>query len=263
MKLNLKEFIEPFGKLSKTQKLVMIAVQVIAILSIWELAATNTVSPRPSRIAQYIWWYWTESETFWNSVYNSIILSVQSILISIVISAALMYAYTIQLFKPIVSFIAQMRFLTISALIPVFILLLDTPDAIKQTTLQVGICTFFVASLLSVVDDPKNTQIYQLCKTLKMNRWETLYHTIITGKLRDLAIAIVVNSAIAYMMITTVEGISMSTDGIGVEIFKAQKYLQLDKVFALLCNVMLIGLLISWCGSLIVNAFTYNKKENG
>lgn len=258
--LNLsKNLFEPFGKIKKKELIVLVLIQSIVGIVIWEMCSKGGLMPKPSLIFKEMLLLWNSS-VFWNSVYNSIMLSVQAIGVGIFISAILMYLYTIEFFKPIIKFIAQLRFLTISALIPVFIILLDSPTTIKMSALLVGIVTFFVASLISVVND-LNPQEQQLCYTLKMNKWETLYHTIITGKLRDLAITIVVNMAIAYTMITMVEGISMSTDGIGVMIFKAQKYLNLNKVFALLVNVLLIGLGLVGVGNVLVKLFSSHIKS--
>jgi NitT/TauT family transport system permease protein len=96
-------------------------------------------------------------------------------------------------------------------------------------------------SLVNNIDNQK----YDLCTTLRFNKWETLYEVIILGQL-DMALEVMgQNFAISWLMITMVEGLSMSEGGLGVMIIKANKYLNLPRVFAILVLIFLMGILFS------------------
>jgi len=74
------------------------------------------------------------------------------------------------------------------------------------------------------------------------------------------------NFAIAWMMITMVEGLSMSEGGLGTMLIKSNKYIDLGKVFALLFIILMIGILFDYLLSKIrvwlfpYSAFQTTKK---
>jgi NitT/TauT family transport system permease protein len=99
--------------------------------------------------------------------------------------------------------------------------------------------------LLSYIDDisPKE---YELCYSLKLNRWHTLYEVVIKGKLHLVLEVIRQNFAIAWMMITSVEAISMSEGGLGTLMIKSNKYVKIDEVFGVLLVIFLIGIFFDY-----------------
>ena len=87
-----------------------------------------------------------------------------------------------------------------------------------------------------------NKQQYELCKTLGYNNWQILYEVIIIGKADQVLEILRQNFAIAWLMITLVEGLNMSEGGIGALIIKYNKYNDLTNVLALQLMIFLIGL---------------------
>jgi NitT/TauT family transport system permease protein len=112
---------------------------------------------------------------------------------------------------------------------------------LKLALLVFGIVPFFVTSFLSVIIST-NKQEYDLCKTLGYNNWQTLYEVIIIGKADQVLEILRQNFAIAWLMITLVEGLSMSEGGIGTLLIKYNKYNDLANVIALQGIIFLIGI---------------------
>ena len=74
-----------------------------------------------------------------------------------------------------------------------------------------------------------------------MNSWQTLQEVIIIGRLDQVIEVVRQNFAIAWMMITMVEGLSMSEGGLGTLLIKSNKFIDLGTVFAILIIIFLIG----------------------
>jgi len=151
------------------------------------------------------------------------------------------------------------RYLTLTGLIFIFTLLTKDGEALKLSLLMFGIVPFFTTSFLSmIVRIP--AQEYELCQTLGYNRWQTLYEVIIVGKADQVFEIVRQNFAIAWMMITMVEGLNMSQGGIGALLIKYNKYNDLTHVLALQAVIFGIGLFFDYAlGSLRRWLFPYTK----
>jgi NitT/TauT family transport system permease protein len=123
----------------------------------------------------------------------------------------------------------------------VFTLLTQNGSALKLWLLIFGIVPFFVTSFLSVIVHI-HQQEYDLCKTLGYSHWRTLYEVIIVGKADKVLEILQQNFAIAWLMITMVEGLNMSEGGIGALLIKYNKYNDLTNVLALQLVIFLLGL---------------------
>jgi NitT/TauT family transport system permease protein len=180
------------------------------------------------------------SSGFYDDLFSSLSLTLRGMGISIFISLIICYLSLIPFFQPFAKFIIKCRYLTLTGLIFLFTLLTSDGHSLKLSLLIFGIVPFFVTSLLSIIDSI-NVQEYELCKTLRMNNWQTLQEVIIIGRLDQVIEVVRQNFAIAWMMITMVEGLSMSEGGLGTLLIKSNKFIDLGTVFAILIIIFLIG----------------------
>ena len=68
--------------------------------------------------------------------------------------------------------------------------------------------------------------------------------------------------AIAWMMITMVEGLSMSEGGLGTMLIKSSKYIDLGTVFAILTIIFVVGIFFDFLlGQLRYWLFPYTKLQ--
>jgi ABC-type nitrate/sulfonate/bicarbonate transport system permease component len=235
----IKKIFSPFAYLSNSSYTILVIINCVIAILLWQTFAAGGLIPTPFRIAESVLKI-LSSSGFYDDLFSSLSLTLRGMGISIVISLIICYLSLIPFFQPIAKFIVKCRYLTLTGLIFLFTLLTSNGHSLKLSLLIFGIVPFFVTSLLSIIDSI-NVQEYELCKTLRMNSWQTLQEVIIVGRLDQVIEVVRQNFAIAWMMITMVEGLSMSEGGLGTLLIKSNKFIDLGTVFAILIIIFLIG----------------------
>jgi ABC-type nitrate/sulfonate/bicarbonate transport system permease component len=236
----LKNLFTPLVTVSNRVYLMLTVLFIIVGLSLWQMVTGSSLIPSPAKIFSAIIKI-VSSKDFLDNFFASLGLTLKGMGISIVIALLICYLSLIPFFHPIAKFIIKCRYLTLTGLIFLFTLLTDDGSQLKMSLLIFGIVPFFVTSFLSIIDEI-NVQEYELCKTLRMNNWHTLYEVVIVGRLDTVFEVMRQNFAIAWLMITMVEGLSMSEGGLGTMLIKANKYIDLGSVFAILVIIFAIGI---------------------
>lgn len=253
----IKDYIFPnfIGAISSRSKFLIIFVQVALLICLTQLNS-NELIPKPVGVVHSLAKVVSKSD-FADDLLATMTLIFKGMGLSIMISLSICYLSMIPIFNGLAQFVSKMRFLTYTGLLFVFTMILKDGANIKTSLLLLGIIPYFVTSLLSYIRDIPQKE-YQLCYTLKMNRWETLYEVVIKGRLHTVLEVIKQNFAIAWMMITSVEGISMSQGGLGTLMIKSNKYLKIDDVFAVLFIIFTTGIMFDYIFSLLrVYLFPY------
>jgi NitT/TauT family transport system permease protein len=255
----MKKLIQPFATINKQTFIIVVALQVIITLVAWHLSTTGLI-PTPSKVAEAFLGLLT-TKTFIDNLVVSMVLTLKAMFYSIIITLILTYASVLPVFKGVAQFIVKCRYLTLTGLIFIFTLLTKDGSQLKLSLLVFGIVPFFVTSFMAVLVNI-NKQEYELCKTLGYNDWQTLYEIIIVGKADQVFEIIRQNFAISWLMITMVEGLSMSEGGIGTLLIKYNKYNDLTHVLALQLAIFIIGLLFDYLlGTLRAWLFPYAKLQ--
>jgi NitT/TauT family transport system permease protein len=256
----IKDFFQPFKIISKRNLSILLVMQfVIAIIAL-QLTGGSGLIPSPIKIGEKILNI-VSTANFGDEFMASLMLTIKGMAISLVIALLVSYAYVIPFFRPLAKFVIKCRYLTLTGLIFLFTLLTSNGSQLKLGLLVFGIVPFFVTSLLSIIDGI-DKQEFELCKTLGMSNWRALWEIIIIGRL-DMVVEVVrQNFAIAWMMITMVEGLSMSEGGLGTMLIKSNKYIDLSTVFAILVIIFLVGVLFDYVlGVLRYWLFPYTKIQ--
>jgi len=235
----MKNIFSPFGKLSRQNVVIMIVAQVLITLLLWH-TTSNGLIPKPGHVASAFGKLLT-TKLLLDNMLVSLVLTLKAMLYSILITLFFAYASVIPFFRSIAQFIVKCRYLTLTGLIFIFTLLTHDGSELKLSLLIFGIVPFFTTSFLAVIINI-DKQEYELCKTLGYNNWETLHEVIIVGKADQVFEILRQNFAISWLMITMVEGLSMSEGGIGSLLIKYNKYNDLTNVIALQLLIFLIGL---------------------
>ncbi len=235
----MKNIFKPFTSISKQTTIIMIVVQVIVTLLIWH-TTSNGLIPKPGNVAIAFGKLIT-TKLLIDNMLVSLVLTLKAMFYSIIITLFFAYSSVIPFFKSIAQFIVKCRYLTLTGLIFIFTLLTKDGSELKLSLLVFGIVPFFTTSFLSVIINI-DKQEYALCKTLGYNNWQTLYEVIIIGKADQVFEILRQNFAISWLMITMVEGLSMSEGGIGSLLIKYNKYNDLTNVIALQLVIFIMGL---------------------
>lgn len=235
----IKKIFTPFSDVNNSTKYFLVTLNAILAIVLWQIFAAGGLIPTPNKIFASLIKI-TSSGDFYDNLFASLTLTLKGMGISIIIALVVCYASLIPFFSPMAKFIIKCRYLTLTGLIFLFTLLTSNGSNLKLSLLIFGIVPFFVTSLLSIIDSI-NEQEYELCKTLRMNSWQTLLEVVIIGRLDQVLEVMRQNFAIAWMMITMVEGLNMSEGGLGTMLIKSNKYIDLGTVFALLIIIFVLG----------------------
>src|SRR5215211_389637 len=255
----MKSIFQPFGKISKQTFIIMIILQVIITITAWQFTSDGLI-PKPGNVAAAFGQLLT-SKLLLDNMLVSLGLTLKAMIYSIIITLFFAYTSVMPFFKSIAQFIVKCRYLTLTGLIFIFTLLTKDGSQLKLSLLVFGIVPFFVTSFLSVIINI-DKQEYELCRTLGYNNWQTLYEVIIIGKADQVFEILRQNFAISWLMITMVEGLSMSEGGIGSLLIKYNKYNDLTNVLALQLLIFIIGLGFDFLlGNLKRWLFPYTKLQ--
>jgi sulfonate transport system permease protein len=248
---------KPFAIISSTNFMIMVVAQIVFVLTAWQLTPAGLI-PHPSGIIGALGELLT-GRLLIDNLLVSLLLTVKALFYSVAITLVFSYLSVIPFFHPLAQLIVKCRYLTLTGLIFIFTLLTRDGGALKLSLLMFGIVPFFTTSFLSMLARIP-AQEFELCQTLGYNRWQTLYEVIIVGKADQVFEIVRQNFAIAWMMITMVEGLSMSQGGIGALLIKYNKYNDLTHVLALQAVIFGIGLCFDYAlGSLRRWLFPYTK----
>jgi ABC-type nitrate/sulfonate/bicarbonate transport system permease component len=255
----LKNSFQPLSILSKQAIIVLVMAQVTLALLAWHITGDGLI-PTPVKVLECIFRL-LGSPDFYDEFFRSIGLSFKGMGISLVVAIIVSYMSLVPAFSPISKFVIKCRYLTLTGLIFLFTLLTQDGSQLKLSLLLFGIVPFFVTSLMSIIDTI-NVQEYELCKTLRMNNWQTLWEVVIIGRLDQVIEVMRQNFAISWMMITMVEGYSMSEGGLGTLIIKYNKVLDLGTVFAVLIIIFVTGIFFDFIlGQIRYWLFPYTKLQ--
>lgn len=237
----IKRLFRPLTQVKGRTSMMIILIEVALALGLWQFLGGNGLIPSPLRIIGASVRILT-SDSFGENLFSSLSLTFSGMGLSIVLALAVSYLSLIPMFAPAARFVVKCRYLTLTGLIFLFTLLTHDGHQLKLSLLIFGIVPFFVTSLLSIIESI-NVQEYDLCRTLRMNNWQTMVEVVIIGRLDQVVEVMRQNFAIAWMMITMVEGLSMSEGGLGTLLIKSNKYIDLSTVFGVLLIIFSMGIL--------------------
>ena len=255
----IKDVFTPFKRIDKKTKIIIYLIQTIFILTILQFSSSHII-PKPSDVAASL----TEilqTQSFYGDLAVSFILTAKSMGVAIIIALIFSYLYPIPFFEGISKFVTFLRYLTISSLSFMFLVLFPDSSDYKMSLMLFGIVPFFVTSLLASFANIDKQEL-ELAKTLKMSNWQAWYEIIIVGGLDQVVLTISVNFAIGWGMISYVESQMMSEGGIGTLMAKNMKFFHLSLVFAILIIILSFGTLSDFILSYIRKLlFPYTKIQ--
>lgn len=237
-----KQIFTPFEGVTKKTLLTILLVEISVLLLSW-IFGTYEFLPKPLDI-------WNAFPDLLRNglvekLWVSMKLCLKSMLYATIISAFISYLSTIPVTRFLSLLVTKFRFLS-SVGLSFFFTLLSSPDGGLKTSLLVFFITVtFTTSFISTIGGIEEYR-YNHARTLRFGQWKTLWEVVILGKLSDLIELMKQNFAIAWMLLTMVEGLVRSEGGIGVELLEANKYLHLDDIFAIQLLILTIGILLDY-----------------
>ncbi|WP_248965854.1 ABC transporter permease [Sphaerisporangium perillae] len=138
--------------------------------------------------------------------------------------------------------IGLLRYLPASAFIPLLIIWLGIGEASKVALLVLGVVFFNTLMTADVVRQVPR-RLLEVSATLGAGRLRVASRVVFPYALPGMIDAMRVNAAAAWNFVVVAELIA-ATSGLGYRITRAQRFLQTDRIFAILVLIGLIGLAI-------------------
>ncbi len=218
----------------------IIAFQIIVALVVW-LNSPFKVLPRPMEVLNALRELWM-TQGLGPELIVSFRTNLEALLWTAGISLALSYLTVIPFFRPITAIISKGRFLSLVGFTFVFTLIVGGGHPLKTWLLVFGTTVFYVTSMASVIAAIPKAE-FDHARTLRMSEWRVVWEVVILGTADKAFEVMRQNAAIAWMMLTMVEGISRSEGGIGAMLLNQSKHFRLAEVFAIQIVILLVGLL--------------------
>ncbi len=230
--------LSPNRVISKQTLRWVIGFQLLMLFFIWVFSPTVFL-PKPKEVFQAFSEMWMEG--LGGELITSFYLNLQAIALSSILSLLLAYLTVVPFFRPIVTLLSKLRFLSMVGLTFFFTLMASTGHELKLYLLVFSVSVFFVTGMAEVVAGIPKEQ-FDLARTLRMSEWRVVYEVVILGQ-ADKAFEILrQNAAMGWMMLTMVEGISRSEGGVGAMLLNQNKHFHLSAVFAIQISILVLGL---------------------
>lgn len=241
MKL-LHKLFTPFTKVSKETSLTILIVWCTFLAIFWQTASSPLI-PKPLDVIHQLVAYLSDTN-FYFDIAASLTLTFTAMSISIVIACISAWLSTTPAFNFPVRIIMMLRFMSLLGFLFIFMSIFNgEAGKVKNALLIFSIVPYFTLSLVSVIGKIPQKE-FDLWTTLKYNRWEQLYQIVIRGKADTILDAVFSNFSMAWVMMTVAETKSMVDGGLGVELYKADKYNHIDQVLALQVIIYSLGFVV-------------------
>jgi len=232
------EVLSPNRLISRKTLRWMIGFQLVLLFFIW-LFSPTVFLPKPREVFHALGEMWMQG--LGGELITSFYLNLQAIAFSTVLSLLMAYLTVIPFFRPIVSLLSKLRFLSMVGLTFFFTLMATTGHELKLFLLVFSVSVFFVTGMAEVVASiPKER--FDLARTLRMGEWRVVWEVVVLGQADKALETLRQNAAMGWMMLTMVEGISRSEGGVGAMLLNQNKHFHLSAVFAIQLTILVLGL---------------------
>jgi NitT/TauT family transport system permease protein len=210
----------------------------VLILVAWQLLAVKPI-PVPSDLPGAFIALVNSTEIV-RDLIASVTLNIEATALATMISCGLAYLTVMAGTQPVVAVVSKLRYLGLTGITFLFSLYCDG-HALKVVLLTFGMTVFLTTSMESMVRSIK-PQRYQYARTLGLSEWRAVWEVAVRGTLDQTLDIVRQNSAISWMMLTTVEGFVRFEGGLGVLLLNGNKQFRLETVFVLQVIILVLGL---------------------
>ena len=151
-----------------------------------------------------------------------------------------------------------LRFLPISALVPLFLVWFGIEETMKIMLLFVGIFVYLLPLVVEAVENVDDVYL-QTATTLGATKGQLIRHVLIPGSLPAIGEALRVMNGIGWTYVILAEVIN-ARYGLGYLITAAGKRSNVDQIFALVLVILVIGVVTDWMIRMVNKAlFAWNE----
>jgi NitT/TauT family transport system permease protein len=173
-------------------------------------------------------------------LWASMTTALQALGAATVLALLISYLTALPFFRPIAYAASKMRYLTLTGLTFFMALMVSSGHQVKLSVLIFGATVYLVTGMTSVILTTTQEEMDH-ARTLGLNEWRSFGEVVVRGKLPDMLEVVRQNFAIIWTMITLVETLYQGEGGIGLLLYKQNRYLHLDGVLAIQIVILLTG----------------------
>jgi NitT/TauT family transport system permease protein len=236
----MKSLFTPFAQVDTKTLLLVGIITYAAVIGLW-IIVPNELIPSPLEVWNQFG-YLVSERGLLHETWTSFKLNLEATLYAGTLAMILAYLWVIPAFRPFVGMMENWRFAGLVGIGFMFMLLFKSAHDAKVAAVVFVMLPFILTSLCDSVKSIEEGAVNH-ARTLKLNPFHTVWEIGIWGS-RDRTIeAVRQNFAIGWGTTAAVESFIRTEGGVGLMIVEQAKYLQLDKLFATLLFVLLLGLL--------------------
>jgi NitT/TauT family transport system permease protein len=228
----------PNRTVAKSTATLLVCVQVAALLTLWVFSPFVFLPTQAETLSAFV--------GLWDAgigceLITSFTLNLQAIAVAALVSLCLAYLTVLPFFRPIVTLLSKLRFLSLVGLTFFFTLMAANGHQLKVELLAFSISVFFITSMMDVLDSIPRVQ-FDLARTLQMGEWGVVWEVVVLGQFDKVFDVLRSNAAIGFMMLTMIEGMARSDGGIGTVLLNQNKHFHLSAVLAIQLMILCVGL---------------------
>jgi len=234
------------GEVSSRTQLILGVAGLVLVLGIWSLVSglgwvSRGVLPAPWEVLTAYKDLHFEDALVRN-VIKSILLNLQGYFWAIIVAIPLGFSIgLLPLFKGLFEKqVDALRFIPLTAVTGLFMAWFGIGNAMKISFLAFGIFVYLVPVVVQRVRDVKEVYI-QTVYTLGATSFQTIKTVFLPSVLSKISDDIRVLVAISWTYIIVAEMVNSSEGGVGALIWKKARQAEIDKVFAVLLIIVLVG----------------------
>jgi NitT/TauT family transport system permease protein len=216
----------------------MVACQVLLLLLLWLFYPLQLFPTLGEVIASFKELVTTQGLI--QELWASLTTALGALAIATVLALGISYLTALPFFRPIAYAASKMRYLTLTGLTFFMALLLSSGQQVKLAVLVFGATVYLVTGMTSVILTTTQEEMDH-ARTLGMGEWRSFWEVVVLGKLDDMLEVVRQNFAIVWTLITLVETLYQSEGGIGLLLYKQNRYLHLDGVLAIQLVILAAG----------------------
>lgn len=238
MTLKLPSFLTP-NAMVKDPVVLSLAIGWVAFLVLFWTFADIKMVPTPQSVLTGLLTQWNDGAIV--HLFSSLSTSLESIAWATTLGLGLCYLATIPAFRAPVAALGKLRFLSLTGLSLYFVMFTPNGHALKVSLLAFSILTFFINDMMRVIDDIPQSS-FDHARTLGFGPWTVLREVVMRGTLADALESIRMNAAMAWMMLTMVEGLSRSEGGVGVMLTNLNRSMNLGTLVGIQLMIFAVGI---------------------
>lgn len=257
------------GKLPQSTERIIEIIGAAVLLGAWQLASgrliPSSILPSPWRVIAAIPELYFRDGLAYNAIFSTK-LNLLGLLEAVLLALPLgLVVGLFPLFRALTErYVNAARFLPLTAVVGLFIAWFGIEMNMKVQFLAFAIFLYLLPVVIQKVDSMEEVLV-QTVRTLGANTWQTIHTIFIPGVVSRVFDDVRVLAALSWTYIVVAEMVNSGGGGIGALTYTAARQSRIDKVFALLVLIVLIGFLQDWLLTLldgIIFPYKYAKRRS-